>query len=103
MCELSIYSNIQTGDTRQIEIRDQHTGQPVAHVDARWLNRPDLTLEGRPITVEWVDGEAAWITTSQAESAVYTTAVPLRAKAPVLRSGPAASAPVGTRPGRMLH
>jgi ATP-dependent Lhr-like helicase len=70
MCELSIYSNIQNSGTRQIEIRDQHTGQPVARVDARWLNRPALTLEGRPITVEWVDGEAAWITTSQAESTV---------------------------------
>ncbi len=70
MCELSIYSNIQNGGTRQIEIRDQHTGRAVARVDLHWLNQPVLTLEGRPITVEWMDGEAAWITTSQAENTV---------------------------------
>lgn len=69
-CELSIYSNIQNRTARQIEIRDQHTRQTVARVDALWLNRPALTLEGRPITVEWVEGEAAWITTTQGERTV---------------------------------
>lgn len=67
-CELSIYSNIQNSDSKQIEIRDQHTGQAVARVDARWLNQNAPTLEGRAINVEWVDGEAIWVTTTQAEN-----------------------------------
>jgi ATP-dependent helicase Lhr and Lhr-like helicase len=60
---LSIYSNIQSADLRQIEIRDQHTRQTVARVDARWLERDVLTLEGRPVHVEWRDGEALWVAT----------------------------------------
>src|SRR5262249_5118236 len=52
---LSVYSNIQGSDLRPIEIRDQHTRQTVARVDALWLNREVLTLEGRPVAIEWVD------------------------------------------------
>ncbi len=44
---LSIYSNIQTSDAHHVEIRDLHTGQPLARVDRHWLNRPILTLEGQ--------------------------------------------------------
>jgi ATP-dependent helicase Lhr and Lhr-like helicase len=57
----SIYSNIQSADIRQIEIRDQHTRRTVARVDALWLSREALTLEGRPVNVEWCDGEALWV------------------------------------------
>jgi ATP-dependent Lhr-like helicase len=62
--EISIYSNIQNNQ-RQIEIRDQHTQRTVAHVDALWLGRETLTLEGRPVSVEWCDGEALWVATQQ--------------------------------------
>ncbi len=57
---LSIYSNIQS-DTHTIAIRDQYTGQTVARADALWLDRDLLTLEGRPVNVEWCDGEALWV------------------------------------------
>jgi ATP-dependent Lhr-like helicase len=57
----SVYSNIQSADVRQIEIRDQHTRQTIARVDALWLSREALTLEGRPVNVEWCDGEALWV------------------------------------------
>ncbi|MCG8346508.1 MAG: hypothetical protein MI924_01850 [Chloroflexales bacterium] len=32
----------------------------MAKVDALWLDREVLTLEGRPVNVEWCDGEALW-------------------------------------------
>jgi ATP-dependent Lhr-like helicase len=57
----SVYSNIQSADVRQIEIRDQHTQQTIARVDTLWLSREALTLEGRPVNVEWCDGEALWV------------------------------------------
>jgi len=60
-CPLSVYSNIQGAAGRPIEVRDQHTGAVVATVDAEWLDHPVLTLEGRPVTVEWQDGEALWV------------------------------------------
>jgi hypothetical protein len=75
---LSIYTNIQGSDMRQIEIRDQHTQQTVARVDALWLNREVLTLEGRPVAVEWVDGEALWVAAYQghdpAQHPIYRSA-----------------------------
>ncbi len=61
----SIYSNIQATEGRQVEIRSQYTHQTLARVDAQWLDRPVLTLEGRPLDVEWYDGEAMWVTASQ--------------------------------------
>jgi ATP-dependent Lhr-like helicase len=66
-CPLSIYSNIQGGAGRTVDIRDQHTQQTVARVDPQWLDRLVLTLEGRPITVEWYDGEAMWVAAYQGE------------------------------------
>lgn len=62
---LSIYSNIQSNNTSSVEIRDQHTHEVVANVDALWLSRSLLTLEGRALNVEWIDGEAIWVSTYQ--------------------------------------
>ena len=55
---LSIYSNIQSSGGRTVDIRDQLTQTVVARVDAQWFDRPVLTLEGRPVNVEWFDGES---------------------------------------------
>jgi hypothetical protein len=63
--DISVYSNIESGGQRQIEIRDQHTHRTVARVDSLWLNRDVLTLEGRPVSVEWCDGEALWVSAQQ--------------------------------------
>ncbi len=59
--DLSIFSNIQSAGTPPVAIRDQHTGQTLAMVDALWLDREELTFEGRQIDVAWNDGEALWI------------------------------------------
>ena len=59
---LSLYSNIQNGGSR-VEIRDQQSQRLVASVDRQWFDRDVLTLEGRPLDVEWFDGEAMWVTT----------------------------------------
>ena len=66
-CSLSVFGNVQSVAGRQVAIRDQHTGQTMARVDAQWLERPVLTLEGRAINVEWWDGEAMWITSHQGD------------------------------------
>ncbi|MEI6777260.1 MAG: DEAD/DEAH box helicase [Chloroflexales bacterium] len=58
---LSIFSNIQSAAMPPVAIRDQHTGQTLAMVDALWLDRDELTLEGRTIDVAWSDGEGLWI------------------------------------------
>jgi ATP-dependent Lhr-like helicase len=55
---LSIYSNIESSGGRTVDIRDQLTQTVVARVDAQWFDRPVLTLEGRPVNVEWFDGES---------------------------------------------
>jgi ATP-dependent Lhr-like helicase len=61
-CPLSIYSNIQGETGREVEVRDRDTHQTVARVAAWWLEQPVLTLQGRPVSVEWYDGEAMWVT-----------------------------------------
>lgn len=66
---LSVYSNVQTSAGPLIEIRDQHTQQTVARVDAQWFDRPVLTLEGRPVNVAWSDGEALWVSSYQGRDA----------------------------------
>ncbi|MFO7634758.1 MAG: hypothetical protein R6W76_19570, partial [Caldilinea sp.] len=58
---LSLYSNIQNRPT-PLKIRDQHSQQIVASVDPLWLDREVLTLEGRPLDVNWFDGDALWVT-----------------------------------------
>jgi ATP-dependent Lhr-like helicase len=64
---LSVHSNIQAS-APTIVVRDQHTGQALARVDALWLDRDLLTLEGRPVSVEWCDGEALWVSSGQSQS-----------------------------------
>jgi ATP-dependent helicase Lhr and Lhr-like helicase len=58
---LSIYSNITISAMPSVAIRDQHTQRTIATVDAHWLNHESLTLEGRPVSVTWHDGEALWV------------------------------------------
>lgn len=58
---LSLHSNIELSGGSQIKVRDRHSGRLVANVDRQWLDRDLLTLEGRPVSVEWYDGEALWI------------------------------------------
>lgn len=58
---LGAHSNIQTSAGPTVAIKDQLTGRTVARVDALWLGRESLTLEGRPVRVEWSDGEALWV------------------------------------------
>ena len=65
--ELSIYGNIQGSRMPPIEIRDQHTHEMVATVDAQWFTQSILSLEGRALNVEWEDGEAIWVSTYQGE------------------------------------
>ncbi len=60
---LSIYSNIDITPAL-LEIRNHHTGHVIAQVERQWLDHPTLTLEGRPVSVEWVDGEALWVTSA---------------------------------------
>lgn len=60
-CPLSLYSNIPSQEASRLEIRDQHTHQTVASASMQWLGQPVLILEGRPVAVEWVDGEAIWV------------------------------------------
>ncbi|MEO8392063.1 MAG: DEAD/DEAH box helicase [Chloroflexota bacterium] len=59
---LSLYSNIQPDSLAKIKIRDQHSQRVVATVDRQWLDRDLLTLEGRPVNIEWYDGEVLWVT-----------------------------------------
>jgi ATP-dependent helicase Lhr and Lhr-like helicase len=66
--ELSIYGNIQGSRMPPVEIRDQHTHEMVATVDAQWFTHSVLSLEGRALNVEWMDGEAIWVSTYQGEN-----------------------------------
>ena len=61
----SIHSNIAGGTTPAVVIRDQHTQEVVARVDPLWLGREVLTLEGRPINVEWSDGEVMLVSSAR--------------------------------------
>jgi ATP-dependent Lhr-like helicase len=63
---LSLYSNLQNR-AGTLKILDQQSNQVVATVDALWLNREQLTLEGRPLDVSWFDGEALWVTAHRGE------------------------------------
>lgn len=62
---MRLYSNIKGSDGHKVEIRDQNTQQTIARVDAQWLDRGVLTLEGRAVDVQWYGGEAMWISESQ--------------------------------------
>ncbi|GAC1544895.1 MAG: hypothetical protein NVS2B7_19440 [Herpetosiphon sp.] len=65
----SIYSNVQQHASRQVELRDQQTQRVVARVDEQWFDREVLTLEGRPISVEWYDGAALWVSSYRGQDA----------------------------------
>jgi ATP-dependent helicase Lhr and Lhr-like helicase len=80
---LSLYSNIQSSDTAQIKIRDQNTQRVVANVDRQWLGREVLTLEGRPLSVEWVDDDALWVLPHR--GSIATTKLRYLSARPVLR------------------
>lgn len=58
---LSLHSNIAPTGGAQIQIRDQTSQRVVASVDWQWLDRDLLTLEGRPLNVDWADGESLWV------------------------------------------
>jgi len=58
---LSLYSNIQNRPAA-LKIRDQASQAVIAVVDPLWMDRDLLTLEGRPLDVNWFDGEALWVT-----------------------------------------
>jgi ATP-dependent Lhr-like helicase len=58
---LGAHSNIATSEGPTVTIKDQLTGRTVARVDALWLDRDSMTLEGRAVRVEWSDGEALWV------------------------------------------
>ena len=58
---VSLYSNIQNRPAT-VKIRDQQSQTVMATVDPLWLDRAELTLEGRPLDVTWCDGEALWVT-----------------------------------------
>lgn len=64
---LSIYSNIQINEARLLAVRDQHTGETVARVETSWFDRELMTLEGRPVNIEWYDGEALWVSSYQGQ------------------------------------
>jgi hypothetical protein len=57
----SIHSNIQSDAGRRVAIRDRHTHEILAEMEAHWLARPTFTVEGRRVSVEWQDGEALWV------------------------------------------
>lgn len=63
---LSLHSNIQNGAGR-VEIREQQSQRLVASVDRQWFDRDVLTLEGRPLDVQWFDGEAMWVTSHRGD------------------------------------
>lgn len=65
---LSIYSNLQV-DPYRLQIRDRASGQVVATVGGNWFNRDVLSLEGRPVSIEWYDGEALWVSPMQGAEA----------------------------------
>ncbi|MCC6627305.1 MAG: DEAD/DEAH box helicase [Chloroflexi bacterium] len=98
---LSIYSNIQTTE-RAIDIRDQHTQQTVAHGDAYWLTQEHLTLEGRPVSITWYDGEALWIAADQrpapARRLPYRSARPLLSEDLAQRLPPLLGLPADAAP-----
>lgn len=66
---LSLYSNIAGAGSKPVKIRDQHTQRVVASVDRQWFDRELLTLEGRPLNVQWYDGESVWVSAYEGEEA----------------------------------
>ncbi len=78
---LSLHSNIEMGGA-PIKIRDRDSQRVVASIDRQWFDGDILTLEGRPLNVEWYDGESLWVSVNrdnragETANAAYST--PLR-------------------------
>lgn len=73
----SLYSNLEnSADT--LQVRDRDSQRLVATLDRLTLDDGHLVLEGRRLAVEWVDGQALWVS-----SGALPDAKPLR---PVYRS-----------------
>src|SRR5207249_6373822 len=67
--QLSLHSNIAMPGATQVKIRDQYSQRVVASVDRQWFDRDVLTLEGRPLNVEWYDGESLWVSAYRGKDA----------------------------------
>ncbi len=78
---LSLYSNIQTS-TDTIKIRDHLTQRVIAHVDRFMLQQDTLLVGGRALNVEWVEGNALWV--SHAHSGTEVSRLRYRAARPLL-------------------
>lgn len=78
---LSLHSNIEMGGA-PIKIRDRDSQRVVASIDRQWFDGDILTLEGRPLNIEWYDGESLWVSVSrdkkEGESADAAYSTPLR-------------------------
>jgi len=61
----SLHSNIET-NANTLKIREQHTQRVIANVDRLMFDHDQLLLEGRSVTVEWIDGEALWVSPTRA-------------------------------------
>lgn len=57
---LSLHSNIEMGGM-PLKIRDRDSQRVVASIDRQWFDGDILTLEGRPLNIEWYDGESLWV------------------------------------------
>jgi ATP-dependent Lhr-like helicase len=57
---LSLNSNLEMGGT-PITIRDRHSQRVIASVDRQWFDGGIATLEGRPVNIDWYDGESLWV------------------------------------------
>lgn len=57
---LSLNSNLETGGAL-LKIRDSHSQRVVANVDRQWFDSGIVTLEGRPLNIEWYDRESLWV------------------------------------------
>ncbi|MBF6612771.1 MAG: DEAD/DEAH box helicase [Chloroflexi bacterium] len=78
---LSLHSNIEMGGA-PIKIRDRDSQRVVASIDRQWFDGDILTLEGRPLNIEWYDGESLWVSVNRdnrlGESANAAYSAPLR-------------------------
>ncbi|MDX1995674.1 MAG: DEAD/DEAH box helicase [bacterium] len=57
---LSLYSNLKM-NAPTVKIRDRNTHRVVARLDRLTFEQDKLLLEGHKLNVEWIDGEALWV------------------------------------------
>lgn len=60
----NLHSNIR-GMAHSVEIRNQHTDQVLASVEPHWMSQETMTIEGRSVQIQWVEGDALWVNTTQ--------------------------------------